>query len=171
MTFGWPTAAVFSSRLYLRIGFRGAALTGAATVTVALAATAALTTTGAHAAPFLATSTLLGIGLGLLQPALLVGVQAAVDWDGRGAVTANLMFCRETGQCLGAALFGALFNAAGNQGIAAAAHCAAACEHHVAAGLRHAYAAGAGFAAAMLLLLLTTRRTPALSAPGTKKAP
>ncbi|MFK0050402.1 MFS transporter [Streptomyces sp. NPDC090741] len=154
MTFGWPTAAAFSSAVYLRIGFRGAALAGAATVTAALVATASLTLVGAPAVPFAAASTLLGIGFGLLQPALLVGVQAAVAWDGRGAATANLMFCREMGQSLGAALFGALFNAAGNQGIAVAADCAAACGDRVAAGLRYAYFAGAGFAAVMVLLLL-----------------
>ncbi|WP_326634232.1 MULTISPECIES: MFS transporter [unclassified Streptomyces] len=159
MTFGWPTAAVFSSGLYLRVGFRDAALTGAATVTVALVATVSLTVAGAHALLFVAASTLLGIGLGLLQPALLVGVQAAVTWDGRGAATANLMFCRETGQSLGAALFGALFNAAGNPGIAVATDCAAVCEERVAAGLRYTYFAGAGFAAAMVLLLLMTPRT------------
>lgn len=153
MTFGWPTAAVFSSRLYLRIGFRGAALTGATTVTGALLATVSLTATHATAPLYAAASTVLGIGLGLLQPALLVGVQAAVGWDGRGAATANLMFCRETGQSLGAALFGALFNAAGNQGIAVTAHCAATCADHVTTGLRYAYAAGAGFAAAMVVLL------------------
>ncbi|MFF3400398.1 MFS transporter [Streptomyces sp. NPDC002659] len=158
MTVGWPTAAVFSSRLYLRVGFRQAALTGAATVTVALVATASLTVANMHAVPFAVASTLLGIGLGLLQPALLVGVQAAVTWDGRGAATANLMFCRETGQSLGAALFGALFNAAGNQGIAVAADCTAFCEERVAAGLRYAYFAGAGFAAAMVLLLLAMPR-------------
>ncbi|MFI6149107.1 MFS transporter [Streptomyces sp. NPDC051109] len=162
MTFGWPTAAAFSSAVYLRIGFRGAALAGAATVTAALLATASLTLVGAPAAPFAAASTLLGIGCGLLQPALLVGVQAAVARDGRGAATANLMFCRELGQSLGAALFGALFNAAGNQGIAVAADCAAACGDRVAAGLRYAYFASAGCAAAMVLLLVAAER--ALSA-------
>ncbi|MFF4502729.1 MFS transporter [Streptomyces sp. NPDC001401] len=154
MTFGWPTAAVFSSRLYLRVGFREAALTGATVVTAALLATVSLTATHAPALPYAAASTLLGIGFGLLQPALLVGVQATVGWDGRGAATANLMFCRETGQSLGAALFGALFNAAGNQGIAVATHCTTTCEEHVTAGLRYTYVAGTAFAAAMVLLLL-----------------
>ncbi|MFE9445260.1 MFS transporter [Streptomyces sp. NPDC006602] len=158
MTFGWPTAAVFSSRLYLRIGFRAAALTGATTVTVALSATVYLTLSDAPTVLFVAMSTLLGVGLGLLQPALLVGVQAAVGWDGRGVATANLMFCRETGQSVGAALFGALFNAAGNNGIAVAASCATVCEEHVAAGLRYAYLVGVGFAAAMVLLLLRMPR-------------
>ncbi|MFJ8199180.1 MFS transporter [Streptomyces sp. NPDC096152] len=158
MTFGWPTAAVFSSRLYLRVGFREAALTGAATVTAALVTTVFLAAAGARAVPFVAASALLGVGFGLLQPALLVGVQAAVTWAGRGAATANLMFCREVGQCLGAALFGALFNAAGNQGVAVAADCAAVCGAHVAAGLRCAYAVAAGCAAAMVCLLMMMSR-------------
>ncbi|MEV6583231.1 MFS transporter [Streptomyces sp. NPDC051582] len=161
MTFGWPTAAVFSSAVYLRIGFRATALAGAVTVTAALVATVSLTLVGAPVVPFAAASTLLGIGFGLLQPALLVGVQAAVAWEGRGAATANLMFCREMGQSLGAALFGALFNAAGNQGIAAAAaaDCAAVCGDRVASGLRYAYFAGAGCAVAMVLLLLAMERS------------
>ncbi|MFE2733275.1 MFS transporter [Streptomyces sp. NPDC059349] len=164
VTFGWPTAAVFSSRLYLSVGFRRAALTGAATIAAALLATVSCTVLGASAGLFVAASVLLGIGFGLLQPTLLVGVQAAVAWDGRGTATANLMFCRETGQSLGAALFGALFNAAGNQGITVAAHCTAACDAHVAAGLLHSYAAGAGLATVMLLLLL-------LSSPETAVVP
>ncbi|MFE9997253.1 MFS transporter [Streptomyces avermitilis] len=158
MTFGWPTAAVFSSRLYLRVGFRAAALTGATTVAVALSATVHLTLSDASTVPFVAMSTLLGVGLGLLQPALLVGVQAAVGWDGRGVATANLMFCRETGQSVGAALFGAVFNAAGNDGVAVAVGCAAVCEEPVAAGLRYAYLVGAGLAAALVLLLLRMPR-------------
>ncbi|GDY68373.1 hypothetical protein SAV14893_077660 [Streptomyces avermitilis] len=158
MTFGWPTAAVFSSRLYLRVGFRAAALTGATTVAVALSATVHLTLSDASTVPFVAMSTLLGVGLGLLQPALLVGVQAAVGWDGRGVATANLMFCRETGQSVGAALFGAVFNAAGNDGVAVAVGCVAVCEEPVAAGLRYAYLVGAGLAAALMLLLLRMPR-------------
>src|SRR4051812_17443178 len=74
--------------------------------------------------------------------------------------SANLMFCRETGQSVGAALFGALFNAAGNDGIAVATGCAVLCEERVAAGLRYAYFAGAGLAAAMVLLLLRMPRIP-----------
>ncbi|MFF8373480.1 MFS transporter [Streptomyces lydicus] len=160
MTFGWPAAAMFSSRLYLRVGFRDAALTGGVTVAVALAATVSLILSGAPATLFVVASALLGIGLGLLQPALLVGVQATVAWDGRGVVTANLMFCREIGQSVGAALFAALFNAAGNHGIAVDTDCAAVCEARVAAGLQHVYLAGGGFAVAMVLLLLMMPRIP-----------
>ncbi|MFC5027850.1 MFS transporter [Streptomyces sp. DSM 41987] len=171
MTFGWPTAAILSSRLYLRVGFREAALVGAATVVLALIATMSLTLINAGAVMFAMASTLLGIGFGLLQPALLVGVQEAVTWDGRGTVTANLMFCRETGQTLGAALFGALFNAAGNRGVAVATDCTTVCPERVAVGLRHAYVAGAGFAAAMVLLLLLMPRMAPCDGPASHPAP
>ncbi|MFC8506197.1 MFS transporter [Streptomyces sp. NPDC057411] len=166
MTFGWPTAAVFSSRLYLRAGFRRAALAGALTATTALATTALLASAGAGALAFAAASTLLGVGFGLLQPALLVGVQAAVGWSGRATATAQLMFCREVGQTLGAALFGALFNAAGNRGIAVPAECAATCGSHVAAGLEAAYAAATGLAVAMVLVLLLGGRRERRGAAG-----
>lgn len=158
MTFGWPTAAVFSSRLYLRVGFRRAALAGAVTVTAALVTTVLLASAGAGAPAFAAASTLLGAGFGLLQPALLVGVQAAVDWAGRATATAQLMFCREIGQSVGAALFGALFNAAGNEGVAVAAGCTADCAGRVTEGLGNAYATAAGLAGVMVLLLFLSGR-------------
>ncbi|MFJ5281820.1 MFS transporter [Streptomyces parvulus] len=163
MTFSWPTAALLSNRLYMRVGFRDAALIGAATVSVALVITVSLTHLGAHAAPFVAVSALLGIGFGMLQPALLVGVQAVVPWNGRGAATANLMFCRETGQSLGAALFGALFNAAANQKFVVSADCAAVCQEHVTTGFRYVYLTGTAVAVAMLFLLLTMPPLPSNS--------
>ncbi|MCX5312310.1 MFS transporter [Streptomyces sp. NBC_00154] len=46
----------------------------------------------------------------------------------------------------------------GALGIAVATDCAAVCEERVATGLRYAYFAGTGFAAAMVLLLLMTPR-------------
>ena len=54
----------------------------------------------------------LGAGLGLLSVASIVGPQSTVGWGQRGVVTGTVMFCRYLGQSLGAAIFGAIFNAA-----------------------------------------------------------
>ena len=53
----------------------------------------------------------LGAGFGLLSTPLLVGVQSAVPWQQRGVATGANMFSRYLGQTLGAAMFGAIFNA------------------------------------------------------------
>jgi hypothetical protein len=53
---------------------------------------------------------LLGAALGLFQLPLIVGVQSTVGWSERGTTTASVLFCRQVGQSLGAALFGAVAN-------------------------------------------------------------
>jgi len=53
----------------------------------------------------------LGMGLGLLSVCVVVGPQSTVGWNQRGVVTGSVMFCRYLGQSLGAAIFGAIFNA------------------------------------------------------------
>src|SRR5699024_2489028 len=55
---------------------------------------------------------LFGAGLGLLSTPSIVGIQAVVGWEKRGVVTGANQFCRYLGQSLGAAIFGAVFNAA-----------------------------------------------------------
>jgi hypothetical protein len=54
----------------------------------------------------------LGFGLGLISVCTLVGPQSTVTWEQRGVVTGTVMFCRFLGQSVGAAIFGAIFNAA-----------------------------------------------------------
>lgn len=39
-----------------------------------------------------------------------MGVQSTVGWSERGTATASVLFCRQTGQTIGAALFGAVAN-------------------------------------------------------------
>ena len=53
---------------------------------------------------------LLGAALGLFQLPLIVGVQSTVGWSERGTTTASVLFCRQVGQSIGAALFGAVAN-------------------------------------------------------------
>jgi MFS family permease len=109
MSVAWPVASAFSSRLYLRVGFRNtAALGGLLTVIAAVVFLAA-----SPAAPVwhpLVGSLFMGTGLGLISTSLVVGLQTTVGWAERGVVTAGLAFSRYLGQSLGAAAFGAVAN-------------------------------------------------------------
>ncbi|ROQ68450.1 hypothetical protein EDD93_2917 [Streptomyces sp. 840.1] len=52
----------------------------------------------------------LGAALGLFRLPLIVGVQSTAGWAERGTTTASVLFCRQLGQSIGAALFGAVAN-------------------------------------------------------------
>ncbi|HEU0277801.1 MAG TPA: MDR family MFS transporter [Rhodanobacteraceae bacterium] len=107
---GWPAASALSGRLYLRIGFRDAALGGAALLLLAALGFLWMPVPQPVWAVVL-DQVALGAGFGLLSTPLLVGVQSVVGWEQRGVVTGGNMFSRYLGQSLGAALFGAVFNA------------------------------------------------------------
>jgi multidrug resistance protein len=110
MSFGWPLASSQSGRMFLRIGFRDTAVIGSAiSLGGVLCFLFAPQPTDVWFA--LASSFVLGFGLGLLSVCTVVGPQSTVAWDQRGVVTGAVMFCRYLGQSLGAAIFGAVFNA------------------------------------------------------------
>jgi EmrB/QacA subfamily drug resistance transporter len=111
MSIGWPIASSLSGRVYLSIGFRDTALGGAVLMIVAGAGFLALSYPGPIWAVVL-DQVVLGAGFGLLSTPLLVGIQSVVGWKERGVVTGANMFARYLGQSLGAAIFGAIFNAA-----------------------------------------------------------
>ena len=119
MSIGWPLASALSARLYLRIGFRDAALIGAVLVVLAAGGFLGLPAT-ASAGWVVLDQFVLGAGFGLLSTPMLVGVQSTVSWDERGVVTSANIFARYLGQSLGAALFGAIFNGAVAQSLAGA---------------------------------------------------
>lgn len=110
MTLSWPIAAALSSRVYNRVGFRRCAITGMTAATLVLAAFPLLPYPGAAWQPALI-MLLLGGALGLFQLPLIIGVQSSVGWAERGTATASILFCRQVGQSVGAALFGAVANA------------------------------------------------------------
>ena len=110
MSMTWPVTSAYSARLYLRIGFRDTALIGAL---IAVAAGMGLSLLHSDAAvwqPVLYTA-LMGAGMGLLFTPLIVGLQNTVGWSQRGTITGGTMFSRFLGQSLGAAAYGAAFNA------------------------------------------------------------
>ncbi|MET7366096.1 MFS transporter [Streptomyces sp. NPDC005566] len=111
MTLSWPVSAALADRIYNRIGFRRTAITGMTGAMLVLIAFPLLPFPGAAWQPALL-MLLLGAALGLFQLPLIVGVQSTVGWSERGTTTASVLFCRQVGQSLGAALFGAVANAA-----------------------------------------------------------
>ena len=110
MSIGWPLASTLSGHLYLRIGFRDTALAGAVLMVLGAFGFLLLPYPGSVWVVAL-DQVVLGAGFGLLSTPLLVGVQSAVPWQQRGVATGANMFSRYLGQTLGAAMFGAIFNA------------------------------------------------------------
>jgi MFS family permease len=102
-------SAALSQHVYRRIGFRNSALIGIGTAALLLLAFPFLPYPGEPWQPALL-MLLLGAALGLFQLPLLIGVQSIVVWSERGTATGSVLFCRQTGQTLGAALFGAIAN-------------------------------------------------------------
>jgi MFS family permease len=174
-TLSWPVSAALSQHVYRRIGFRNTALLGIAAAALILFAFPFLPYPGQAWQPALL-MLLLGAALGLFQLPLIVGVQSTVGWAERGTTTASVLFCRQTGQTIGASVFGAVAN-----GVLAARLGGASDLDSVTRGLAsgavpeatrraiadavHAVYLGAGCAAVLAflaLLLLAPRRFPVL---------
>ncbi|MEV6313914.1 MDR family MFS transporter [Streptomyces sp. NPDC051776] len=110
MTLSWPVSAALSSHVYNRVGFRQSALLGIGLAALILLAFPLLPYPGEPWMPALI-MLLLGGALGIFQLPLIVGVQSTVEWAERGTATASVLFNRQIGQSVGAALFGAVANA------------------------------------------------------------
>nr|WP_281181207.1 MFS transporter [Streptomyces varsoviensis] len=110
MTLSWPISSALSSRVYTRTGFRDCALIGMGCAALVLLAFPLLPYRGAAWQPALLMLAL-GAALGLFQLPLIIAVQSSVGWSERGTATASILFCRQVGQSVGAALFGAVANA------------------------------------------------------------
>ncbi|MFI8005621.1 MFS transporter [Streptomyces sp. NPDC086010] len=109
MTLSWPVSAALSDRVYNRIGFRRTAIIGMSGALLVLLCFPLLPYPGSAWQPALL-MLLLGATLGLFQLPLIVGVQSTVGWAERGTTTASVLFCRQVGQSVSAALFGAVAN-------------------------------------------------------------
>ncbi|MFF1652574.1 MFS transporter [Streptomyces sp. NPDC058255] len=177
-TLSWPLSAALSQHVYRRIGFRNTAMLGIGAATLLLLAFPFLPYPGRPWQPALL-MLLLGGALGLFQLPLIIGVQSTVGWAERGTTTASVLFCRQTGQTVGAALFGAIANGVlaarlGGAGdldsVTRALDSGAAGEHlrHAVADAVHAVYLGAACAAALsflVLLFVAPRRFPVLQNP------
>ncbi|HET9381159.1 MAG TPA: MFS transporter [Streptomyces sp.] len=178
-TLSWPVSAALSQHVYRRIGFRNTAMLGIGAAALILAAFPLLPYPGRAWQPAVL-MLLLGAALGLFQLPLIVGVQSTVGWAERGTATASVLFCRQTGQTVGAALFGAIANGVlasriGGAGGGAAdldsvtraldAGTAAESTRRAIADAVHAVYLGAACAAVLaflVLLLLAPRKFPVL---------
>jgi EmrB/QacA subfamily drug resistance transporter len=109
LTVGWPIAAAFSGRFYLRIGFRNTVLVG---LVFALAGSLTLAlTAGAPSVPVVAVACfIIGLGMGLIAVPSLVAAQSSVEWNQRAVVTGAQLFARSIGSAVGVAIFGAIAN-------------------------------------------------------------
>ncbi|MFG2128545.1 MFS transporter [Streptomyces sp. NPDC048751] len=181
-TLSWPVSAALSQHVYRRIGFRDTALLGIGAAALVLFAFPFLPYPGEAWQPALL-MLLLGATLGLFQLPLIVGVQSTVGWAERGTTTASVLFCRQTGQTVGAAVFGAIANGvlaarlggAGDlESVTGALDTGAAPEstRHAIADAVHAVYQGAACAAALaflVLLCVAPRRFPVLADPGERE--
>ncbi|WP_037765938.1 MFS transporter [Streptomyces sp. 142MFCol3.1] len=177
-TLSWPVSAALSQHVYRRIGFRNTAMLGIGTATLLLLAFPFLPCPGEPWQPALL-MLLLGGALGLFQLPLIIGVQSTVGWAERGTTTASVLFCRQTGQTVGAALFGAVANGVlatrlGGAGdldsVTRALDSGAPAQQlrHAVADAVHAVYLGAACAAALaflVLLFVAPRRFPVLKTP------
>ncbi|MGW3951210.1 MFS transporter [Streptomyces sp. NPDC004752] len=108
-TLSWPLSSIFSQHVYRRIGIRNTAVLGIGAAALVLFAFPLLPYPG-HAWQPTALMLLLGAALGMFSLPLIIGVQSSVGWAERGTATASILFCRQTGQTIGAPIFGAIVN-------------------------------------------------------------
>lgn len=111
LTLGWPIAASYSGRIYLRIGFRDTALIGAVIAFAGSVLVALVVRADAHLWEIGAACFVVGVGMGLVNAPVLVAIQSVVGWDRRGVVTSANLFNRSIGSAVGVAVFGAVANA------------------------------------------------------------
>ncbi|MET9407063.1 MFS transporter [Streptomyces sp. NPDC002935] len=177
-TLSWPVSAALSQHVYRRIGFRNTAMLGIGTASLLLLAFPFLPYPGEPWQPALL-MLLLGGALGLFQLPLIIGVQSTVGWAERGTTTASVLFCRQTGQTMGAALFGAVANGVLAARLGGAGDLDAVTRaldsgapagqlRHAVADAVHAVYLGAACAAALaflVLLFVAPRRFPVLENP------
>ncbi|MFF8608798.1 MFS transporter [Streptomyces sp. NPDC015346] len=180
MTLSWPVTAAFSNRVYTRIGFRLTAVVGITLALLVLLAFPLLPFPGEPWQPALL-MLLLGGALGFFQLPLIVGVQSTVPYEERGTTTASVLFCRQVGQSVGAALFGAVANGVLAAHLGGGTHLdsLAYALDHADDGLRRAVdaavdhiflgAAGAAALALLVLLIVAPRRFPVLEEEGERR--
>ena len=109
LTIGWPVAATFAGRLYLRIGFRPTTILGGVILVVGISGLA-VSTLAPSVWLVAAICFVIGAGFGFSAISSLVAAQSSVEWNERGVVTGTQMFFRSIGQSLGAAVLGAIAN-------------------------------------------------------------
>lgn len=110
MMLGWVTASIIGTRLMLTVGYRRLALIGMVSFTVGtfLMSRAGMNSSQISLMTFVA---LMGIGMGLSIPSLLIAVQTSVRRRQLGTATSTLQFSRQIGGTLGVSVMGAALSA------------------------------------------------------------
>ncbi len=108
MSIGWPLASFLSGRIMARIGYRRAAMAGAASMF--LGSTAIFWVARWGPVPIAVAMFFVGAGLGLQSNAYIITIQSSVSWRERGVATANNLFMRTLGSSVGVAAFGGILN-------------------------------------------------------------
>jgi EmrB/QacA subfamily drug resistance transporter len=111
MSLAWPVGGFIGSRILLGFSYRRAAAIGAGILAAGSAAMTAVAPDAPAALP-IGAALVIGFGMGVTNICFMVGIQASVDWNQRGAATSSLMFSRLLGQSLGSAVFGGIVNLA-----------------------------------------------------------
>jgi EmrB/QacA subfamily drug resistance transporter len=110
LSLAWTCAAIVSTRLLLRVGYRTLALAGAISLTAG-----ALLLVVASARPgqitLMAALALMGIGMGSATPAFLIAVQSSVPRAVLGTATSTMQFARTIGGAVGVGVMGAVLSA------------------------------------------------------------
>lgn len=109
LTLGWVLASIVGSRMLLRVSYRALALVGMSLLT--LGALQVVRIISAASLPgFIIGLTLMGIGMGLSVPALLIAVQSTVARRMLGTATATVQFSRSVGGVVGVSVMGAVLS-------------------------------------------------------------
>ena len=111
LSFAWPTGGFIAGRALLRMSYRRSSSLGSI-VLIAGATMMVFLNASLGANWALASSFLIGLGMGLTNMGFFVAIQASIDWHQRGLVTATFNYARIIGQSIGTAVFGGIVNAA-----------------------------------------------------------
>lgn len=103
---GWVVASIIGTRLLMRTGYYKLAITG---TSVLFVGSILLASVGAETSQILLMVyvTLMGIGMGLAIPSLLIAVQTTVERRYLGTATSTIQFSRSIGGTLGVSAMGA----------------------------------------------------------------
>ena len=106
---GWPIGSTIAARNFRRFGLRPLLLFGAILLPIGSLAFLVLRPGMSPLLPA-AGSLLMGFGMGFVSTTSTVIIQDSVGWAERGVATASLIFARNLGSTLGAAVLGAMLN-------------------------------------------------------------
>jgi len=106
----WPIGSSAGGWIMLKTSYRATTLIGTAPLILGCALMVLLNPASAVLVAGFGVA-FVGIGMGLTNNTYTVAIQGSVDWNQRGVATSTMSFMRQTGQSIGAAVFGGTINA------------------------------------------------------------